>query len=182
MEEGGIDLYDYLKQKDPVSAKALNPSDRVRIERALEVLHLTGEGIAFHQARHALADQNFEILTIILDRSLQEMDKRLRDRTEAMFEAGLVEETQALLNKGYSPDLKPLRAVGYLECVDLLNGRLNLSQAKERVFIRTRQLAKRQRTWFRGQVSDGKWLYPNYGDVINLIADFWGDSGGGDSH
>ncbi|MDR1309172.1 MAG: tRNA (adenosine(37)-N6)-dimethylallyltransferase MiaA [Deltaproteobacteria bacterium] len=168
----GQDLHRLLSERDPVSARRIRPSDPARIVRALEVLHLTGEGISVHQDRHALSDRPFEALTVVIDRPLDEMDQRIRERTRRMFELGLLREAGDLLAKGYRPDLKPLRSVGYRECLDVLAGRLGLQEAQEQVFLRTRRLAKRQRTWFRGQAPQARWLYPDPGPVLDLVRGF----------
>jgi tRNA dimethylallyltransferase len=171
-ENEGASLYALLADKDPLSVKNIKPTDRVRIERALEVLHLTGESIAVHQRRHALADQPFDVLTVILHRDVDERNERIKLRTERMFEQGLVHETKSLLEQGYSPNLKPLRSVGYLECVKFLNKEMTLPEAMERTVIRTRQLAKRQRTWFKGQFKQGRWMYPYFPEALRVIEDF----------
>ena len=68
-----------------------------------------------------------------------------------MFEHGLIAETQALLSAGHGEALCALRAIGYDEAMELIAGRLTRPAAEARVGLRTRQLAKRQRTWFRHQ-------------------------------
>jgi tRNA dimethylallyltransferase len=70
-----------------------------------------------------------------------------------MFEGGLVEETRSLLEGGLEAPLTALRAVGYDEAVALVRGGLNRAAAEERTTLRTAQLAKRQRTWFRHQLT-----------------------------
>jgi tRNA dimethylallyltransferase len=69
-----------------------------------------------------------------------------------MFESGLVEETRALVAAGQEAQLQALRAVGYDEALELLAGRMSRAEAEARTSLRTRQLAKRQRTWFRHQI------------------------------
>jgi tRNA dimethylallyltransferase len=69
-----------------------------------------------------------------------------------MYDSGLIEETRALVEAGREPALRALRAVGYDEALDLLSGRLDREEAEQRTNLRTRQLAKRQRTWFRHQI------------------------------
>lgn len=172
MAASGTDLYELLRQKDPDSAAQIKPSDPTRIVRALEVLRLTGEGILAHQRRHALSDRPFEVLTLVIDRPIKESEERLKLRTKGMFEMGLVEELKNLLAQGYAQDCKPFQSVGYRECLAILAGRLDLKQAQELVFIRTRQLAKRQRTWFRGQTPEATWLYPDFSSVLALVKDF----------
>jgi tRNA dimethylallyltransferase len=80
------------------------------------------------------------------------LDQRIARRTRWMFESGLVEETQALVAAGHEAPLQALRAVGYDETIGLLAGRMSRAAAEARTNLRTRQLAKRQRTWFRHQI------------------------------
>ena len=77
---------------------------------------------------------------------------RIERRTQAMFDGGLVEETRALLESGLEPALRRLNAIGYDETLDLIAGRISRAEAQRHTSARTRQLAKRQRTWFRHQV------------------------------
>jgi tRNA dimethylallyltransferase len=91
-----------------------------------------------------------------------------------MFEMGLVEELRGLLAQGHSRDCKPFQSVGYKECLAVLEGSLELKEARELVFIRTRQLAKRQRTWFRGQTPEATWLYPDFSSAMALVKGFLG--------
>jgi tRNA dimethylallyltransferase len=160
LEGQGQSLHAILSQRDPEAASRLNPRDRVRLERALEVLHLTGRSILSLQADHAQGDRPFSLLCLIADLPVPELDRRIRERTEAMFRSGLMEEARALSEAGWSHKLKPLDSIGYRECLACLRGEMSLDQAKEAVRLRTRQLAKRQRTWFRGQMPEGLWLKP----------------------
>jgi tRNA dimethylallyltransferase len=172
LEAGGRSLHGILAELDPAAAARLKPADRPRLERALEVLHLTGESIVAHQGRHGLAERPYDALTIIVDRPKPEMEARLALRTSRMFEAGLVEEVRGLLARGLSPDLKPLKSVGYLEAVAVAQGRLGLKEAEAATLLRTRQLAKRQRTWFRGQMPEGLWMAPEAAAVAKVARDF----------
>ncbi|MDR1298025.1 MAG: tRNA (adenosine(37)-N6)-dimethylallyltransferase MiaA [Deltaproteobacteria bacterium] len=170
----GTDPHALLTGLDPLAAARIKPSDTVRIVRALEVLKLTGRSIVALQQAHALADRPYETLVLVMDRPPEETEARLRLRTGAMLANGLVEETKSLLARGYGPRLKPLRSVGYRECLEYLDGRLTLAEARERIFIRTRQLAKRQRTWFRGQAPEARWTPPDPAVVMPLIREFLG--------
>jgi tRNA dimethylallyltransferase len=169
----GVDLHALLRRRDPAAAVRLAPGDRARIERALEVFHLTGESIVAHQSRHGLAERFFRVLTVVVDRPVEELDERLRRRTKGMFEAGLVEETAGLLARGYDRSLPPMRSVGYLECLRLLAGELTRPEAEAAVQLRTRQLAKRQRTWFRNQSPEALRLPPEPEPLLKLARDFW---------
>jgi tRNA dimethylallyltransferase len=161
MERDGIRLHAVLEGLDPATAARIRPRDRVRVERALEVLFQAGEGISALQGRHGLSDRPFETLPFVMDVPAGELDRRLRERTERMFAQGLVEETRALLDRGYSPALKPLMSIGYRETVSYLRGEITLDRAREEVYLNTRRLAKRQRTWFRGQLPEGRLVPPD---------------------
>jgi tRNA dimethylallyltransferase len=161
MEADGISLRSVLEAMDPETARRLAPRDRVRTERALEVLFQGGEGITVLQRRHALSDRPFETLAFVVEVEAAELDRRLKARTERMFAEGLVEETRALLARGYGPGLKPLMSIGYREAALHLAGRMTLEECKEAVYLNTRRLAKRQRTWFRGQLADGRRVPPD---------------------
>src|SRR6185295_8450054 len=81
-----------------------------------------------------------------------ELGARIAARTRAMFAGGLVDEVRAVLGAGREAELRALAAVGYDEALDLISGTSTLAEAEERTNRRTRQLAKRQRTWFRHQI------------------------------
>jgi tRNA dimethylallyltransferase len=78
---------------------------------------------------------------------------RIAERTEAMWRDGLLEEARALVAAGKQEALRRLSAIGYDEALEVLSGRLAPEAAKQAISLRTAQLAKRQRTWFRHQLS-----------------------------
>ncbi len=89
-------------------------------------------------------------MKLCLHRPRAELYQRIDERCDRMVEEGLVEETRALLARGYSPDLKPLQAIGYRHMVKALRGEWSLAEATEALKRDTRRYAKRQMTWFRG--------------------------------
>ena len=167
-------LHAQLAQVDPEAAARLAPADRGRLERALEVHHLTGRPISQWQREHGLKDRPFETLTLVLNRAPEELEARLRRRTGLMFESGLVEEVEKLIQSGWAPTLKPFRAIGYREALNHLQGLINLKEAREKTFLATRRYAKRQRTWFRGQMPEALWLHPGQTEaVLALLREFF---------
>ncbi|UQZ87904.1 tRNA (adenosine(37)-N6)-dimethylallyltransferase MiaA [Deltaproteobacteria bacterium Smac51] len=163
----GVNLHARLVEVDPETAARLAPADRVRIERALEVYYLSGRTISQWQNEHGLAEKPFEkTLAIVIDRRADEMETRLEERTRKMFTSGLAKEVEDLLRQGWSPELKPFKSIGYKETVGYLNGEYSLEEAITRTFIATRRLAKRQRTWFRGQMPEALWFHPDQFDEI----------------
>ena len=152
-QQGEGALYRLLQERDPDMAGRIHPRNRVRIIRALEVLALTGRRLSEMQDLHAFADRPFVTLKIGLMPDRDELFRRIDRRAEQMLEAGLIVETSALLDRGYSPHLKALQTIGYRECIQYLQGALSLDEALSLVQRATRQYAKRQLTWFRKDAS-----------------------------
>jgi tRNA dimethylallyltransferase len=144
------------------------------VERALEVIRASGASIVDFQANHGLDDRPFETLYLIVDRETSELDRDLRLRTETMVREGLLEEAAELLKAGWPRDLKPFKAIGYAEAMACLAGETTVAEAVDKTYLRTRRLAKRQRTWFRGQAPEGLWVRPDSDLIVRLARDFWG--------
>ncbi len=150
--EGPETLHLRLAAVDPASAGRLAPRDGQRIVRALEVFEISGRPLSWWHARPtgAAAAGRWHVLELTVPPAT--LRARIARRSGWMFEHGLVEETRALLAAGRGPALAALRAIGYDEAMALIAGRLDRAGAEARVTLRTAQLAKRQRTWFRHQV------------------------------
>lgn len=144
-------LHRRLAEVDPASARRLAPRDRQRIVRALEVWEQSGRPWSEWRAETGPAfDAEWRVIELIA--TVPELDARIAARTRAMFAHGLLEETRALVDGGLGEALAALRAVGYDEALAVALGRSDLEVAIQRTILRTRQLAKRQRTWFRHQL------------------------------
>lgn len=163
-EHGGNFLYERLKRIDPEYADRIASSDRIRIIRALEVYESTGRRFSSFLVNHR-KEPRYPFLWIGLARPREELCALIAGRTERMYRQGLVEETEALLKKGYGPVLIRKKAIGYSEAIDLLNGRIGRKEAVERTVTRTRQYAKRQMTWFRKEKAV-EWFHPDEKDRI----------------
>lgn len=150
-KRGLVELYAELRACDPASAQRIHPSDRVRIERALEVQRVVQRPLSVEHAEHGFRDRPFDVRWLGLDLAREQLWKRLRERVGRMFEAGLVEEVRGLYTAGYGPELRSLQAIGYREVGCMLAGRMSQSEASEGVWVATRRYAKRQRTWFRAE-------------------------------
>jgi tRNA dimethylallyltransferase len=150
--EGPESLHARLTRVDPATAARLKPRDRQRISRALEVYEASGRPLSWWHAREGGPVVAGEWRVFELTLEPRGLDERIGRRTRWMFDSGLVEETRALIEAGMEPALRALRAVGYDEALDLLASRITRAEAEARTNLRTRQLAKRQRTWFRHQV------------------------------
>jgi tRNA dimethylallyltransferase len=152
LERHGVKaLHARLAQVDPDAARGIQESDRVRIERALEVHALSGRRLSELQREHGFGQERYPALVLRLDPPREVLQERVVRRTHALFESGALErETRLLLERceRIPPARKALKIIGYGEMADALAGRCTLAQAEERVAARTRQYAKRQRTWF----------------------------------
>ena len=144
---GSAALHRRLAAIDAAAAARIHPNDTKRIIRALEVAALTGRPLsaAFAPATNPL----FESRLMIVDTTRQALAERIDRRVEAMFATGLVEETAAALAAPGGIGPTAAQAAGYTEAIDYLHGRISRAEALRRTQLRTRQLAKRQRTWLR---------------------------------
>ena len=170
-------LYERLKTFDPESAEKIHPNDRSRVIRALEVYYLTNQPISSLIRRHAFKDQPFQALKICLQVDRPQLYDRIDQRSVSMIEAGLVAETERLLMKGYSPDLKPMNSLGYRHIRRFLDGEYDLDEAIRQLQKDTRRYAKRQVTWFRAD-PEMNWMNPNdLAGIIQMIGTFYGKRG-----
>jgi tRNA dimethylallyltransferase len=149
---GASALHARLAEVDPESAARLHPNDGQRIVRALEVYTASGHPLSWWHARGRTGGDGEPWMVFELLVEPNRLNRRIRERSEAMFAGGLVEETRALLADGRGDDLRSLRAIGYDEAIEVIEDRLSVTRASKVTSLRTRQLAKRQRTWFRHQV------------------------------
>lgn len=144
-------LHEALAAVDPVTAARLDRSDAQRIQRALEVFRVSGRPLSDCHGRGSRKPLDAEVLSIGLmpsDRS--QLHARIAQRFDAMLAAGLEGELRALrLRHALSPDLPAMRAVGYRQMWDYLEGAGDPAALRERGVAATRQLAKRQMTWLR---------------------------------
>lgn len=134
-----------LSGADPEAAARIAPADAVRTQRALEVLYATGRPLSVQRGREP---PNWRVLELGLDPP--DLRQRIERRTAALYAGGLVEETAALIAR-HGADLPLLNTIGYGEARRLLAGELEHGAAVALTAQRTRQFAKRQRTWFRRQ-------------------------------
>ncbi|HUP98148.1 MAG TPA: tRNA (adenosine(37)-N6)-dimethylallyltransferase MiaA [Usitatibacter sp.] len=149
--EGWPALHAELAHVDPETAARLEPTDPQRIQRALEVWELTGEPLSRLQARGAASTPPFEALRIALEPSDRAvLHRRIADRFHAMLEDGLLDEVAGLRERyALAAGLPSMRAVGYRQAWETLEGKAPAETLAERGIAATRQLAKRQLTWLR---------------------------------
>ncbi|MDO6963436.1 tRNA (adenosine(37)-N6)-dimethylallyltransferase MiaA [Rhizobium alvei] len=157
-EEGAPFLHGELSKRDPAAAAMLNLMDGQRLIRALEVLDASGRSILDFQraAAPALIDPDRAMKMVVLpDRAL--LHERINRRFASMFEAGAVEEVEALLALGLPGSAPVMKAIGVPQIIEYLAGRLDRDAVIAKASAATRQYAKRQMTWFRNQMGDD-WL------------------------
>ncbi|PIT58197.1 tRNA (adenosine(37)-N6)-dimethylallyltransferase MiaA [Snodgrassella alvi] len=152
-QQHGMDyLYAQLKQVDPITAARLPAGDSQRIERALEIYHITGIPMSSHLAKQESQRPPVDVCTLALfpaDRA--HLRIQIASRFHSMLTQGFVEEVEALRLQypDLHSDLPSIRCVGYRQAFDYLNGLTDYNTFVERGIVATRQLAKRQLTWLR---------------------------------
>jgi tRNA dimethylallyltransferase len=152
-ERGWPALHAELARIDPSAAARIKPNDRQRIQRALEVYRLSGKPLSEWQEDSAPSRDDIEYLKIGLNiepRSV--LHGRCEERLDAMIEEGFVAEVERLRQRpGLTADHPSMRAVGYRQFCQSLDGDFDLAEARDRALFATRQLAKRQITWLRSE-------------------------------
>ena len=146
-------LHARLRQLDPAAAKKIRPGDAQRIQRALEVIALTGRPLSAQQGGMPVpfAYRVLKLALVPADRAA--LHVRIGKRMDAMIAQGFLDEVRALRARGdLRPDLPALRAVGYRHAWQYLDGQFNVAEFRDRAVFATRQLAKRQLTWLRGEL------------------------------
>jgi tRNA dimethylallyltransferase len=152
-EKGWEAMHRELLRIDPVAGARIHPNDPQRIERALEVYRLTGSSMSeLQQAQIAEALPYNIIKFAILPNDRERLRQRIAQRFISMIEQGFIDEVAALMQRPeLSADTPALRAVGYRQLWSYLAGAMTREEAIEKGIIATRQFAKRQLTWLRGE-------------------------------
>lgn len=165
-------LHERLTHLDPECAGKIHPNDRVRLIRALEIIQLTHRLPSTLSGEHGFRDRPLNALMLCMKVNREQLYERINKRSVSMVEGGLVEETENLLIQGYSPDLKPMKAIGYRHIIKHLKREWALIEAIHRIQRDTRRYAKRQLTWFRAD-PDASWVDPeDFDPILQKIKDF----------
>ncbi|WP_457673637.1 tRNA (adenosine(37)-N6)-dimethylallyltransferase MiaA [Thiolapillus sp.] len=173
-QEGSAALHAELAAVDPVAAGRIHANDPQRILRALEVVALTGQPLSLLQERNRGSRLPYRLVKLIRSPAKRAvLHERIERRFHKMLELGFEEEVRRLMARpGFSADLPSMRAVGYRQMIDHLQGRLDWRAMQEKGIVATRQLAKRQFTWLRREL-DATWLDEECGDLpvqaLNII-------------
>ncbi|NLN48316.1 MAG: tRNA (adenosine(37)-N6)-dimethylallyltransferase MiaA, partial [Clostridiales bacterium] len=150
LERGNEYVHDMLKDVDIISYEKLHPYNLKRIIRALEVYKQTGKPITYFQEESKRKPSKFNLAYICLNMDREKIYKRINERVDLMVADGLIEEVEGLLYKGYDRKSTSLQALGYKEIIYYLVGEMNKEEAIELLKKNTRNYAKRQLTWFKG--------------------------------
>ena len=154
-EEGGSVLLGKLQSVDPDYAKIVHPNNRRRLVRALEIYKATGKPPSIHfKKQKRSGEKGLTKFTVFLTYFIDELEKRIRQRTKIMLSNGWIEEVKNLQLKFQNKLLHPLDSIGYRQIIAYLNNKLTYERMVEDINLRTRQYAKRQLQWFSKESSD----------------------------
>ena len=147
-------LHARLAALDPETAARLAPNDAQRIQRALEVIEVSGQPMSALLAQPAPDRPRLDVVALIpADRA--QLHRRLEQRFDAMLACGFIDEVRALKQRGdLTPDLPSMRCVGYRQAWAYLDGHGSHAEFRAAAIAATRQLAKRQLTWLRSLAAD----------------------------
>lgn len=162
-------LYAKLNSLDPEAAAAIDLRNVRRTIRALEVIFSTGRKFSEQRKR---GESPYHLISIGLTRPREELYRRVDERIEKMFDDGLLHEVRGLLAKGYSPALPSMSAIGYRECVGVVQGSLTMEEAKAEMKRITRIFVRRQSNWFKESDPQIRWFHPTSNHVFNEIEQF----------
>ena len=166
-EIGWPAMHEILRHKDPGAAKRIHPNDPQRIQRALEVISISGQTMSALHAQTSGSSLEYRLHKIIISpepRSI--LHTRIKQRFDLMMKEGFIDEMKSLHSRSdLNTDLPSMRAVGYRQAWEWLEGEHTSEEMREKAIAATRQLAKRQLTWLRREndcirynlLADGVW-------------------------
>ncbi len=159
-EKGADYLHEMLREVDPASAETIHANNVKRVIRALEFYKLTGQKISEHNEKERAKESPYDFCYFVLNDDRQLLYDKIDQRIDLMLKEGLLEEVEALRQKGYTKDMVSMQGLGYKEILDYLNGECTLEEAIYILKRDTRHFAKRQLTWFRRE-RDVIWINKN---------------------
>ena len=168
---GWAALHARLEQLDPLAASRIGPQDAQRVQRALEVIELTGRPLSDQQTSGARLFPWRVLKLALLPPERKVLHDRIAQRLDAMLAGGFLEEVRGLRARGdLHAELPAIRAVGYRQAWEHLEGLTGASEFRNRSIFATRQLAKRQITWLRSDLG-ARLFDPGQPAVISPVAD-----------
>lgn len=165
-ENGEIALREELVKKDPEWGKKLNVRDHYRVVRALIIIDESGRKVSemWEEFQKNAPPFPYPLMKVALKIPRDVLRGRVRERAMQMLKQGWLEEVEQLLQKGFR-ETAALKSVGYRECVQYLEQKLNKEELLEQIEISTMQLAKKQMTWLR---KDPSWQWCEYNDTAHI--------------
>lgn len=164
-KEGITAFQNILKELDPEYYAEVDTNNPVRLQRAIEICRQSGKKYSELRSNQPV-QRYFNIIKIALDVNRNELAQRIHQRTQAMMEAGWIEEAKALFPHKH---LNALNTVGYKELFEYFENKLTLEEAVEKIETNTRRYAKRQRTWFKKDKAI-HWFFPEEEkDILEFI-------------
>ena len=154
-ERGVYWLYEKLKGLDLAAAEKIDARNYRRTVRALEVILTTGKRFSEQRTQ---AESPYRLISVGLNRPRTELYERVDQRIDMMFDHGFLEEVKRLLEKGYSPSLPTMSAIGYREGIRVIQGEITKDQAKAEMRRVTRVFVRRQANWFKESDPNIKWF------------------------
>ena len=169
-KHGWKGLHERLAARDPAAARRIHPNDPQRIQRALEVIELTGRPISELQREQQDQRLGYRVLRLVAcPQPRARLHARIEERFHQMLEQGFLDEVESLRARGdLHRDLPSMRCVGYRQAWCYLEGEIDRAEMVRRAVIATRQLAKRQITWLR-QETDALWYDPCEQTALNSV-------------
>jgi tRNA dimethylallyltransferase len=166
-EKGIYWLHEKLRNLDPLAAVKIDPRNYRRTIRALEVILTTGRKFSEQRGQ---SESPYHLITIGLTRPRPELYERVDQRIDAMFANGFLEEVKTLLDRGYSPSLPTMSAIGYRECIRVIRGEISEEQARAEIKRATRIFVRRQANWFKESDPNIKWFKVEEGVIETIEA------------
>jgi tRNA dimethylallyltransferase len=169
-------VHNMLQKVDPQEAAQIHPNNLIKIIRALEIYHITGQTKSELMSKTKPINAKLQFLQIILMPERHQLYKAIEDRIDMMIKDGLIDEISDVYNSDFRKALIKSKIVGYSELIEYLEGKLTLEGAVNLVKQNTRRFAKRQYTWFKA-IKNAE-ILPGTGfeaenDCYNLIETFW---------
>jgi tRNA dimethylallyltransferase len=168
--EGAVAMHERLARVDPISARAVHVNDKLRVVRALEVHQQTGKPLGSLRAEHALGAPRYRDFTVVMDSDRTQLAAKVRARTSAMLEAGLVTEVRGIVER-YGPEVRALQSVGYKQVLGHVLGGMGPPEMEREMNRATMIYARRQRTWWRNEPGVGLRVPGSFG-VSERVAEF----------
>lgn len=174
MAIGAMELHRKLSLIDTEAANIINATNVRRTIRALEVIFTTGKRFSDLRRKDG-PKHDYWIIGLTMERN--ELYKRVDSRINTMFDDGLINEVELMLDKGYSPSLPSLSAIGYREVVQYLHGEITLEETKVLMRKNTRQFIRRQANWFKPSDESIHW-YSVFPEPMEQVLNDMRKSGG----